>query len=209
MDQHISARMTAPLASPRDQVGAVSSIARTGQSNAHICGKLASDIAFTPSQPYRRASTDRDVAQSGSALYWGCRGRWFESSRPDQWKISGSERNSGGNYRDRRPWALKISRCLRISRPSVNVPGARACLGPRGDRWGDCAPGTLPQSGQFTIDQHAGLCRSEQHDKRSQGTAYHCQINSKVDHNVLLTTRIAQFYYPTFAGSGVKLGHTT
>lgn len=26
----------------------------------------------------------RDVAQPGSALVWGARGRWFESSRPDQ-----------------------------------------------------------------------------------------------------------------------------
>ena len=26
----------------------------------------------------------RDVAQLGSALDWGSRGRWFESSRPDQ-----------------------------------------------------------------------------------------------------------------------------
>ena len=25
----------------------------------------------------------RDVAQSGSVLAWGARGRWFESSRPD------------------------------------------------------------------------------------------------------------------------------
>ena len=25
----------------------------------------------------------RDVAQLGSALVWGTRGRWFESSRPD------------------------------------------------------------------------------------------------------------------------------
>ncbi len=25
----------------------------------------------------------RDVAQPGSALAWGARGRWFESSRPD------------------------------------------------------------------------------------------------------------------------------
>jgi hypothetical protein len=25
----------------------------------------------------------RGVAQSGSALEWGSRGRWFESSRPD------------------------------------------------------------------------------------------------------------------------------
>lgn len=28
----------------------------------------------------------RDVAQPGSALAWGARGRWFESSRPDQRK---------------------------------------------------------------------------------------------------------------------------
>ncbi len=26
----------------------------------------------------------RDVAQPGSALAWGARGRWFESSRPDK-----------------------------------------------------------------------------------------------------------------------------
>ena len=29
-------------------------------------------------------SIGRDVAQSGSALEWGSRGRWFKSSRPDQ-----------------------------------------------------------------------------------------------------------------------------
>ena len=28
----------------------------------------------------------RDVAQPGSALAWGARGRWFESSRPDKIK---------------------------------------------------------------------------------------------------------------------------
>jgi hypothetical protein len=28
----------------------------------------------------------RAVAQLGSALEWGSRGRWFESSRPDHWK---------------------------------------------------------------------------------------------------------------------------
>ena len=27
----------------------------------------------------------RDVAQPGSALDWGSRGRWFKSSRPDYW----------------------------------------------------------------------------------------------------------------------------
>lgn len=33
---------------------------------------------------YRRGS-GRDVAQPGSASHWGCGGRRFESSRPDQW----------------------------------------------------------------------------------------------------------------------------
>ncbi len=28
----------------------------------------------------------REVAQPGSALVWGARGRWFESSLPDQLK---------------------------------------------------------------------------------------------------------------------------
>lgn len=28
----------------------------------------------------------RDVAQPGSALAWGARGRWFESSHPDEGK---------------------------------------------------------------------------------------------------------------------------
>ena len=30
----------------------------------------------------------RDVAQPGSALQWGCRGRRFESGRPDRWKVN-------------------------------------------------------------------------------------------------------------------------
>lgn len=30
----------------------------------------------------------RDVAQPGSAFVWGARGRWFESSRPDQKAVS-------------------------------------------------------------------------------------------------------------------------
>ena len=29
----------------------------------------------------------RGVAQSGSAPHWGCGGRWFKSSRPDQFNI--------------------------------------------------------------------------------------------------------------------------
>ena len=30
--------------------------------------------------------TSRDVAQPGSVLAWGARGRWFESSHPDFFK---------------------------------------------------------------------------------------------------------------------------
>ena len=33
-------------------------------------------------------STCRDVAQPGSALDWGSRGRWFESSHPDQFLLT-------------------------------------------------------------------------------------------------------------------------
>src|SRR3982751_7065504 len=32
----------------------------------------------------------RGVAQPGSASHWGCGGRWFESSRPDQHSIGKS-----------------------------------------------------------------------------------------------------------------------
>jgi hypothetical protein len=32
----------------------------------------------------------RDVAQPGSVLAWGARGRWFESSHPDQQKADDS-----------------------------------------------------------------------------------------------------------------------
>jgi hypothetical protein len=34
----------------------------------------------------------RDVAQPGSALAWGARGRWFESSRPDNYQIQTGQR---------------------------------------------------------------------------------------------------------------------
>ncbi len=33
------------------------------------------------------SALSRDVAQLGSALQWGCRGRRFESSHPDQYLI--------------------------------------------------------------------------------------------------------------------------
>ena len=36
-----------------------------------------------------RAVLIRNVAQFGSALDWGSRGRWFKSSRPDQ-KLQGA-----------------------------------------------------------------------------------------------------------------------
>jgi hypothetical protein len=51
-------------------------------------------LAFAPPPAYRPAplsvaqragvGTGRDVAQPGSASHWGCGGRRFESSRPDQ-----------------------------------------------------------------------------------------------------------------------------
>lgn len=42
-------------------------------------------LAMLPARPYRPAlQTGRDVAQPGSASHWGCGGRRFESSRPDQ-----------------------------------------------------------------------------------------------------------------------------
>ena len=37
-----------------------------------------------PSRDYIVEAQSRGVAQSGSALQWGCRGRRFESFRPDQ-----------------------------------------------------------------------------------------------------------------------------
>ncbi len=36
-------------------------------------------------RPIGAAPLERDVAQPGSASHWGCGGRRFESSRPDQW----------------------------------------------------------------------------------------------------------------------------
>lgn len=40
-------------------------------------------LAF-PQKPAYRPPSGRDVAQPGSASHWGCGGRRFESSRPDQ-----------------------------------------------------------------------------------------------------------------------------
>ena len=63
-----------------------------GQSNANSMrypdDLATSVVALHRTRIYMPASpawaTDRDVAQSGSALHWGCRGRRFESYRPDQ-----------------------------------------------------------------------------------------------------------------------------
>ena len=43
-------------------------------------------LPLHPTKPplLTRAAGFRDVAQPGSALAWGARGRWFESSRPDR-----------------------------------------------------------------------------------------------------------------------------
>ena len=45
----------------------------------------------TKPPPPTRAAGFRDVAQPGSALAWGARGRWFESSRPDRMTIKMDE----------------------------------------------------------------------------------------------------------------------
>ena len=39
----------------------------------------------------------RGVAQFGSALDWGSRGRWFKSSRPD-FSVEGWKNRAGGHY---------------------------------------------------------------------------------------------------------------
>ena len=59
--------------------------------NGKAFAQATRPLAFTVSPPYRRASIacsagfgGRDVAQPGSASHWGCGGRRFESSRPDQ-----------------------------------------------------------------------------------------------------------------------------
>jgi hypothetical protein len=40
-------------------------------------------VAEVPGLQFRLFDQSRDVAQSGSALQWGCRGRGFKSRRPD------------------------------------------------------------------------------------------------------------------------------
>ncbi len=47
-----------------------------------------------PGLQFRLFEQSRDVAQSGSALQWGCRGRGFKSRRPD-WE----GRSTGGHSR--------------------------------------------------------------------------------------------------------------
>ena len=44
--------------------------------------RTAVRLEFRPPLPVQ--SSGRGVAQPGSALDWGSRGRWFKSSRPDQ-----------------------------------------------------------------------------------------------------------------------------
>ena len=48
------------------------------------------------SRPLKRGNAPeggvRDVAQPGSALAWGARGRWFESSRPDNYQSQSGQR---------------------------------------------------------------------------------------------------------------------
>ena len=48
-----------------------------------ILEKWLKGVLLPPLQIIRAWNLVRDVAQPGSALAWGARGRWFESSRPD------------------------------------------------------------------------------------------------------------------------------
>ncbi len=50
--------------------------------------KLAKDAGppYTRLLGRQRRTDGRDVAQPGSASHWGCGGRRFESSRPDQFQ---------------------------------------------------------------------------------------------------------------------------
>jgi hypothetical protein len=51
-------------------------------------------VVEVPGLQFRLFEQSRDVAQSGSALQWGCRGRGFKSRRPD-WE----GRSTGGHSR--------------------------------------------------------------------------------------------------------------
>jgi hypothetical protein len=52
----------------------------------------------------------RDVAQPGSALVWGARGRWFESSHPDETKA-----------RTIKSWLFFAPNCAKINRSSTQA----------------------------------------------------------------------------------------
>ena len=49
--------------------------------------------------PVNRFTPSRGVAQSGSALAWGARGRVFESLRPDQIIIDKAQSEMSGLFR--------------------------------------------------------------------------------------------------------------
>ena len=48
--------------------------------------QVGGSVATVPGLQFRPLHQFRDVAQSGSALQWGCRGRGFKSRRPDYFR---------------------------------------------------------------------------------------------------------------------------
>ena len=71
----------------------------------------------------------RDVAQPGSASHWGCGGRWFESSRPDQIFPASGEQvllTSIHSHHSVEPMGLPGG-FLRQQPPCMQKPPLRAC----------------------------------------------------------------------------------
>src|SRR3954464_9746363 len=86
----------------------------------------------------------RDVAQSGSALQWGCRGRGFKSRRPD------SRRPANGRPRCIRPKSPDLRRpILHRSIAVLLLAGLAACGGSSDDK---SRPGPAGFSAALGVD---------------------------------------------------------
>ncbi len=85
-----------------------------------MLGKALAKAARPPYIPglgRQRRIEGRDVAQPGSASHWGCGGRRFESSRPDQFINSFVDLSPlNGNSITQRPISAKQDRQIRRAR---------------------------------------------------------------------------------------------
>ena len=83
--------------------------------------------------PIGAPSTDRDVAQPGSASHWGCGGRRFESSRPDQWfpsksnVLSALRQSPVLHMRPTRKLSALVARARQYIRPGVRCGAIAVC----------------------------------------------------------------------------------